>query len=490
MAANVASVDFYTDDSASPMTVTKPAAFGSGDILVMFIVDDGGVLSDLTAATGFTLITGATVDITGQRAKAFYHVYDGTEAGTFDFGYNAGAAAAGALVRVTGADTGAPTFVAATGNSASNGSSMDSPTVTPTGSDDLLLCALTNSGGAAAFSETDPSGMTDQGQIQVSDLFQAIAVASQQLASASATGAKTWTSISPTARQAGSFSIAIKSASAAAAPAAGPQPVLPAHLVLLLASWAAQRFGPAADIRAQTGSAAIGVAGAGTAVRVAGAAGAAAIGLAGSGAPRKVAAAAGTGTVGLAGSGVQRKVQADAGAAAVGFVGAGTQRKVQPDGGRSALGAVGGGAQRKVAPDGGRSAVGLAGSGAGLRKAADGGLAAVGVTGAGSAARTPTAAQTGRATVAFVGAGAPSRRAVGSGRAAVGFVGQGSPLAASGPELDLAVLAPRSAWATGSPRSAWATGSSAEGGFDMDEPEGAWAAGAPRGGFEFGDPQI
>src|SRR5690349_12982814 len=165
------------------MTVNKPAAFASGDILIMIIANDSGVLTDLTAATGFTQITGATVDISGQRAKAFYHVFAGGEASTFNFGYNGGASAAGALIRVTGADT-TPTLVAATGNSGSNGSSMDSPSVTPTGTDDLLICALSNSAGSA-FSETDPTGMTDRGQAQVSASFQALAVASLGLSSGS-----------------------------------------------------------------------------------------------------------------------------------------------------------------------------------------------------------------------------------------------------------------------------------------------------------------
>lgn len=210
-AADVAEVVFYNEDSATPMTINKPAGFGTGQRLIFLIADDSGVLADLTApASGWTPITGGSVDITGQRGNCWYHDYDGTEPSTWNFGYNSGAAVSGALLRITNVDA-ATAPLAVTGNSGSNGASMDSPSVTPNGANDLLIVAMSNSGANAAFSATDPSGTTDLGQIQVANLFQGLMVAKQLLASGAATGVRTWTSISPTARQAGTWSIAIKS---------------------------------------------------------------------------------------------------------------------------------------------------------------------------------------------------------------------------------------------------------------------------------------
>jgi hypothetical protein len=213
MSADVASVDPYQEDSASPLTVSKPAAFASGQILIFVISQDGGLLSALTVPSGWTAVTGGTVDISSQRDKAFYHVFNGSEPSTWDFPYDAGSSVAGLLFRITGADT-TPTLVCATGNINANLSSMDSPTVTPSGSTDLLICTYSNFGGGTALGYTAPSGMTNLGSSQVTGNHQCIAGAKQLLATGSATGAKTWTSLSPTGGPAGTFSIAIKSAAA------------------------------------------------------------------------------------------------------------------------------------------------------------------------------------------------------------------------------------------------------------------------------------
>lgn len=212
MAATFASIDFYTDDSATPMTTNKPASTVAGDVLVMIIGIDSGALTDLTAPAGWATPTGGTVDIAGQRCKVWAKTAGGAEPSTYDFGYNSGAACAGAMLRVTGAD--GSNVKAASASSGSNGATMDSPTITPTGSDDLLICSLITSGGTAPFLETDPSGMTDRGQIQLLALYEGLAVATLPLASSSATGAKTWTGITPTGRQCGTFSVTVASAAA------------------------------------------------------------------------------------------------------------------------------------------------------------------------------------------------------------------------------------------------------------------------------------
>jgi hypothetical protein len=212
LAADVAEFVGYNEDSATPLTVSKPVGFNSADQrLVYVLAQDGGLLSALTVPSTWTAITAGTVDISSQRVKGFYHDYTGSEPSTWDFPYDSGSSVAGALFRCTGVDTSvAP--VCANANTTSNLATMDSPTVTPTGSTDLLLTTYSNQGGAHTLSYTAPTGMTNLGSSQVAGGFQCIAAAKQQLASSSATGAKTWTGLSPTGGAAGTFSIAIKSA--------------------------------------------------------------------------------------------------------------------------------------------------------------------------------------------------------------------------------------------------------------------------------------
>lgn len=210
MPADVAETVFYTEDSASPLTVSKPAAFAAGQMLV--VVHFG----DVTGLSGPGTWTEEEnpVSIVLQYGKVYSHVYDSGDPSTWDFVYGSGAATALALLRITGADVETPGVVVATPTtSTSNGASVDSPSLTPTGNDDLLIATLSSNGNNAAFSSTHPSGMVDLGQTQLGNLWQGIAAASEQLASGAATGVRTWTSVSPTGRSVAAMSIAILSAS-------------------------------------------------------------------------------------------------------------------------------------------------------------------------------------------------------------------------------------------------------------------------------------
>jgi hypothetical protein len=118
-----------------------------------------------------------------------------------------------------------------------NAGNCDSPSVTPTGADDLLIVVMSAACGGTTLAETDPSGTTDLGQGQVAGGFQALATAYQQLASGSATGAKTWSSITPATKPGVTFSLAIKSAGAAPA-AATPQPIVgPGPAAIRASTW-------------------------------------------------------------------------------------------------------------------------------------------------------------------------------------------------------------------------------------------------------------
>jgi hypothetical protein len=90
--ADVASIDLYQEDSASPLTASKPVAFTSGDRLIFSLTEDGGLLSAITLPSGWTLI--GTVDASSQRGKAAYHDFAGGEPATWDFAYDGGSSPA------------------------------------------------------------------------------------------------------------------------------------------------------------------------------------------------------------------------------------------------------------------------------------------------------------------------------------------------------------------------------------------------------------
>lgn len=202
-------VVWYHEDSAQPMAISKPAAFTAGELLVVVIAHDASSnLAALTAPGGWT--DEGNYSTTGSQGRVWSHVYDGGEGASWNFGYDSGSTVVAGLCRVADADP-TPQIAVVSRAFNSNSSSEDSPSVNPFYDADLLLSFLSNSGGASAFSSTHPSGMTDLGQVQEANLYMGLAAAKEQLPNSSATGVRTWTSISPTAKQGGAFSIAIAS---------------------------------------------------------------------------------------------------------------------------------------------------------------------------------------------------------------------------------------------------------------------------------------
>jgi hypothetical protein len=327
-------ITWYNEDSSPPLTVNRPTGLAWGQLLIAVITAHGGTLADLTAPAGWT------EQHTNSQAtlvcKVFYHVFDNTEPATWDFGYHGSADTCLALFRIKGADP-SPVIVTTSTGIAAVGSSDDSPSVTPTGNDDLLLTLLANAGEGVTYVETDPAAMTDLGQTQVPGNFMALAATKQRLASSAATGVRTWTSVTPTGNVGASFSIAIKSISGGTPPSGTPQ----------------------------TGSVQVGGAGSGTGVKVAAQTGSCTLGGTGSGSERKIGAEAAQATVGFAGTGVERKVVSNIGLSSSGLAGSGADRKVAPNAGRLAVGLTGGGTDRKVQANAGRSMAGFSGSGSG-----------------------------------------------------------------------------------------------------------------------------
>lgn len=216
MSATVAEIVWYQEDSASPLTVSKPASFGVGQMLVVAIIqhNNPSAQTDLTTPTGWTFqgaLDGTLVD-----GKVFSYVYTGSDPASWDFPYKSTADVVAGLVRITGADVATPTLVVST-TPASVSSPMDSPSVTPTGADDLLLAIISDICNGTVLAATAPSGMTDLGLGEVTGHFMSSRAAYQQLSSGSATGVRTWTSVSPTGIEGGTWTVAIKSAASAGA---------------------------------------------------------------------------------------------------------------------------------------------------------------------------------------------------------------------------------------------------------------------------------
>jgi hypothetical protein len=230
--ADVAGVDLFTEDSTAPMTVVKPSGFTVSQILVFIIAHDASNnLAALTAQAGWA--EEGNYSGTGGQAKVWSHVYDGNEPSSWDFGYDSGSGAAAILFRITEADL-TPYITVTSQAFNSNGSSEDSPTIIPYSGNDLLLCTLSLAGGGNVLSETDPSGMSDDGQVQFLSLFMAMAGAHELLTNSAATGVRTWTSISPTAKAGGTFSVAVKSAAdfdPDPPPSPSSQPIAPPWLL-------------------------------------------------------------------------------------------------------------------------------------------------------------------------------------------------------------------------------------------------------------------
>jgi hypothetical protein len=212
VSATVAETVTYAEDSLSPLTVSKPASFASGQMLVLAMIqhNNPSAQSDLTGPTGWTFqgaFDGTIID-----GKVWSYVFTGSDPATWDFPYKSTADVCAFLFRITGADVATPTVVVSTTPTSSVTSPMDSPSVTPTGVDDLLLALISDICNGTILAATVPAGMTDLGLAEVSGHFMSSRAAYQQLASGSATGVRTWTSVSPTGIAGGTWTIAVKSA--------------------------------------------------------------------------------------------------------------------------------------------------------------------------------------------------------------------------------------------------------------------------------------
>lgn len=231
--ADVAEVIYYNEDASSPLTVVKPAAFAPGDLLVLVIVQNATLgLGDLTGPSGWTDKGNYNNTVGNSSGRIWSHVYTGGDPATWDFGYNSGADIAAALYRIVGSDT-TPVVLSANNIINLTNGLFDSPTITPSSVNDLLIRTLALTCGGVPLSETDPVNMFDRGQTQVAAQFMALATASQQLTDGSATGVGQWSAITPGNSAGGAFSIVIKSSGFLDPdpPPNPPPPIVPPHML-------------------------------------------------------------------------------------------------------------------------------------------------------------------------------------------------------------------------------------------------------------------
>jgi hypothetical protein len=205
------------NEADGTILVTKPAGTADGDVLVAFCFGYATALADVTAPAGFTVRDTEGDAGTNRHGKVFTKVA-ASEGASYTFGSTtAYDYFAVILVAVQGADTASTDGVDGTPASGifNNGDdTADAPSISPSGSDSLLLCAaMFNSFSAAARTTTPPTGMTEIADFQRADQFDMYAAASLALSSSGATGVKTFTGSAGAGTSGGwiTFSIAIKS---------------------------------------------------------------------------------------------------------------------------------------------------------------------------------------------------------------------------------------------------------------------------------------
>jgi hypothetical protein len=205
-------------ESDGTIAVTKPTGTVDGDVLVAFCFGYANALADVTAPAGFTLRDSESDAANTRYGKVFTKVA-ASEGASYTFGStSAFDYFAVILVAVQGADTTTNDGVDGTATSGfvfGLDLTADCPSVSPTGSDSLLLCAaMSNSSTAAARTSSWPGGMTELADFQRPDQYDTYTAASETLSASGATGTRVATFSSGGTNGWVTFSVAIKSGGA------------------------------------------------------------------------------------------------------------------------------------------------------------------------------------------------------------------------------------------------------------------------------------
>jgi hypothetical protein len=176
------------------IAVTKPTGTADGDVLVAFCLGYAGSQFDVTA-TGFTE-RDMVFDGSSRVGKVFTKVAS-SEGASYTFNNTVAYDYFGVtLFAVQGADTTTNHGVDGVEvvNSATSDTTPDAPSISPAGSDSLLLCAIASfSTTPAARTTTSPGDMTERADYQRPDQYDTYSAASKALSASGATGTKTFT---------------------------------------------------------------------------------------------------------------------------------------------------------------------------------------------------------------------------------------------------------------------------------------------------------
>lgn len=209
---SVISVTQFQDDGNGPLTINKPGGAVTGDTLVLIHTGHGNTSPAMTGDAAW-VEEGAQAGNADQYGKVWSHPVTAGSAASWNFPHGTGSDTVAHLFLLRDADS-AAINVASTFHTPTIAAGASSPTITPTGTEDLLICSVSESPSpGGAFSATVPSGMAAAGTVeQVTGGFQAQKAATENLTSGSATGAKAWSSITPITNDGITWSITVKSA--------------------------------------------------------------------------------------------------------------------------------------------------------------------------------------------------------------------------------------------------------------------------------------
>lgn len=173
---------------ASSLAVSTPTGTVGGSLLVAWVSIAAEL--DITAPSGWTQFH--MEKVTGQVTQGvWWRFAASTPASSHTFTWAGTNKAAGAILRITGADSTTPVLTSAAQSSFSSVTDHPAPSVNATTTDCLLVCGFTGRAGGGN-SYTPPSGMTellDIGSAGASSAY--LAIAHLDITSTGNTGTKT-----------------------------------------------------------------------------------------------------------------------------------------------------------------------------------------------------------------------------------------------------------------------------------------------------------
>ena len=196
-------------------TVAVPPGAASGDLLVLYSVMDGGVLTDLVAPSGFTELGKLIGAANTTASMVSYKVAGASEPTTYTY-QRFSAAADGASLMLVVKDWDGNTANLKYAQATTTPTARTLPDVTPAAANGLLLSAVHHEGSAASqtWRWVAPSDSTLAGVSRNSNGWSAIAVASAPTSGTGAVTGRTWPAITTastsTVLQANTLSIGAK----------------------------------------------------------------------------------------------------------------------------------------------------------------------------------------------------------------------------------------------------------------------------------------